>query len=591
MAYDLIIRSGTVVDGTGYPRRVADVAVQDGVVRAIGDLLGATALKEIDAAGLVVAPGVIDIHTHFDAQLNWDPYCTSSSWHGTTTVGMGNCGFGYAPVHAKDRDRVMMMMVNSEQVPYATQKAGIDWRWETFPEWLDHLRRLPKGINTAMLLPLNAMLVYVMGAEAGRRPATPAERARMRDMLNEAMDAGAAGFSYSHLGNGNGHVDHDGSPVPTDLMDPEEVYNLARVLRERGEGVIQSNVELRQECRREISETVARISGRPVIHNAIQVMDEPKGERATPEGLALANRWRETIAWAERCEREGLNIFLQSVSLRGFLEIKINDSTLFVRVPVLEEFQLAKGTEAKTRLLLDPDYRQRARAAYDPKYFIPLGGGPDRYILSGAPGSERFGKYVGQRLGEIAAAEGLSDIDVLFEVLLDTKMEADFLLTESGSRDAQKVAELVRHRRVIPGTSDAGAHVKMFAFGYWSTDLIVWLVRQEGLLTLEEAHHVLSYRPARAFELPNRGAILEGFAADLVIYDYDALGYQQRYVTVHDLPGGEWRRTIPAEGMRYVLVNGEVIVRDNQVTEALPGQLLTNHPLALAPRAASVAAE
>ena len=579
MKYDLIVRNGTVVDGTGYARRVADVAVSGGVVQKIGGLENARGAREIDASGLIVAPGVVDVHTHFDAQLHWDPYCTGSSWHGTTTVVMGNCGFGYAPCHVEDRDRVMRMMVNSEQVPYASQKAGIHWDWVTFPEWMDHLRRVPKGLNMGMLLPLNPLLVYVMGDGAGKRSATPAERQQMRNILNEAMDAGAAGFGFSHLGNGNGHVDHDGSPVPTDLMDPEEVYNLARVLRERGEGVIQSNVQLRQEVRREISENVARISGRPVIHNVIQIFDEPKGEYATPAAIALANRWRDTIAWVDQMQDEGLNIFLQSVSFRGFIEIKIEDSTLFMNIPVLEEFQLAPTREAKTALLGDPDFRQRARDAYRPELFMTIGGGPDRYILSSAKGSKKYAPHEGKRIGEIAALADSREIDILFDILLETDMDADFMLPDVSSFDAGKIVEMVRHPRVIAGTADGGAHVKMMAFNFWSTDMIKWLVRDEKRLTLEEIHNILSYRPARAFELKGRGAIMEGYAADLMIYDLAELGYRDRYVTVADLPGGEWRRTAPALGMKFVLVNGEVIMTDGQASGAFPGEVVTNHAL------------
>jgi N-acyl-D-aspartate/D-glutamate deacylase len=589
MFFDLLIRNGTIVDGTGAPRRKADIGVKGDRIAHIGDLTIATAAHTIDATGKIVAPGVIDLHTHYDAPLHWDPYCTTSSWHGTTTVVMGNCGFGYAPCRPEHRDRYMWMMVNTEQVPYDSQRAAINWEWESYPEWLDHLKRLPRGINAAMYLPMNALLVYVKGDEVKSRPTTEAERAQMRALLNQAMDAGAAGFSFSLLGNGNGHVDFDGTPVPTDVMDPEDAYNLATVLRDRGEGIIQSLVQLRMESRPEISETLARISGRPVIHNTIIVYEA--SAEPTERELKLAQQWQHTLAWVDEMERQGLNIYLQSVSFRGWAEFKIEEMTLFNAVPVFEDFSHCKTTEERMALATDQAWRARARDAYRYEYFMPTGGGFQKYLLSDTHGDPIYSRWEGHNVGEIAAALDRHLVDVFFDILVATRMQVDFKLAEAQSRDGAKVERVLRHPRVIPGTSDGGAHVKMFVGGHYSTDIINWMVKEDRRMTLEEVHHALSHRPARAFGLKHRGAVLEGYFADLMIYDLDQLGFEKTYVVANDLPGGDWRRTVPAQGMSQVIVNGEVIVEAGRTTGAYPGALLRSIDPAPAVGQLTIAAE
>jgi len=574
MRYDLIIRNGTLIDGTGAPRRQADLAVSNGRVVQIGKIDNATAARTIDATGLIVAPGVIDIHTHYDAPLHWDPYASSSCWHGTTSIVMGNCGFGYAPCRPEHRDRTMRMMVNTEQIPYDSQRAALNWEWETFPQWMAHLRSLPKGINAGMYLPMNPLLVYVKGEDVKTRATTPLERQRMRDLLREAMDAGACGFSLSYVGNGNGHVDYDGTPVPTDIMDVEDAYTLAEVLRERNEGVIQASVQVRLESRPEISERLARISGRPVIHNLVAVF-EPS-DNPTPTELKLARQWQDALTWVDEMDRQGLNIFLQAVSSRSWIEFKIEHMTLFNSIPVFEDFSRCKTTEERLALAQDSAWRTRARDAYKYEYFITTGGGFAKFILSNAHGEARLSKYEGRTVLEISQATGRHEVDTFFDILVSTGMQVDFRLNEAGSRDGAKMEKVLRHPRVIPGISDGGAHVKMYVGGNYSTDLLNWMVKEDGRMTVEEIHNALSYRPARAFGLENRGALLEGNAADIMIYDYNDLGFERRYVLAHDLPGGDWRQTAPAQGVHYVLVNGQVIVERGRTTGALPGEILTS---------------
>ena len=231
--YDVIIKGGTIVDGTGTPRYVSDLAVRDGKVAKIGGLRGSGAVKTLDASGLVVCPGFVDLDTHYDAQVQWDPYCSISSWHGVTTVLIGNCGFGFAPCRPEDRERSMLMMTRNEAIPYDAMKAGMLWDWVTFPEWLDSLERMPKGINVFTYMPLTPLYVWVMGVETARsRRPTEGELREMCRLLKEAMDAGACGWSAQVLGEGSDQRDYDGAPMITDRMTDEEILTFTQVLGE-----------------------------------------------------------------------------------------------------------------------------------------------------------------------------------------------------------------------------------------------------------------------------------------------------------------------------------------------------------------------
>jgi N-acyl-D-aspartate/D-glutamate deacylase len=533
-----------------------------------------------------VAPGVIDIHTHYDTQINWDPYATSSSWHGTTTVVMANCGFGYAPCRAEHRERNMLMMLNTEQIPLETQRAVLKWNWETFPEWMDHLRAIPKGVNTAMYLPMNPLLLYVKGDEVKDRPTTAVERRRMRQLMHEAMDAGACGFSFTLMREGNSHVDFDGTPVPTDVMDPEDAYNLAWVLRERGEGVIQAMVEDRLDCRWEVSEQLARISGQTVVHN-VCVAYEPSSANPTPTELRLCNQWKSTLAWADELRSQGLKIFLQAVPYRAWSEFRMDESMGFYAVPVFEEFGNCKTPAERLALSADPVWRKRARDSYAPEQFM-LGGIPS-FVLSEAYGEPRFSKYQGKTVTEIAQAEDAHPVDVFFDILVATGLKADF---RSGDHfwdtySAGNAETILRNPASLPGVSDGGAHLKTFTGGQWPNEFLNWMVKSERRFTLEEAHQIMSQRPALAFGFDDRGVLAEGYAADMMIYDIDKLGYDRKYVTLDDMPGGAYRRTVPARGVSHVLVNGEVIIKDGKTTGAHPGQVVSGGGKAHFERAAA----
>lgn len=566
MKYDLLIKGGTVIDGTGEPRRIADVAIQDGRIARIALAIAGDAKRVIDAAGLIVAPGVVDPHTHYDAQINWDPYCTSTGWHGGSTVVVGNCGFGFMPCRPEDRDRYMLMMENTEQVPLGAMRKALSWAWEDFPSWAAHMRRLPKGINVASYLPLNSLMIYVMGYQAAKtRGATPAERARMRDLLNEAMDNGAIGFALSHLGTANTHKDIDGSPMPTDVMNLEDAYCLADVLRERGQGVIQALVDLPGVNNRHVAEELARRSGRPVIQNVIVPFD------MMPDFHLSVMRWLDEVT------AKGLDIYSQALAFRAWNELNAADYNAWAHIEPFKEFTHAGDAAAKAALAADPDFRARARAIYTPESMLEGGGAIETFCFVKANGAGAWAEYEGLLLADIAAKTGNTALDCFFEIVAASECRADFRTTEAMSFDPVKHAEIFHHPRTLAGTSDGGAHIKFFSGGHFSTDLISWLVREEGRATLEAAHHKMSLLPARVLGLHERGALIEGWAADLFIYDYATIGYDRSvYAIAHDLPDGDWRRVVRPQGIAWSIVNGEIIMQDGEASGATPGRLLGN---------------
>ncbi|HEY4342940.1 MAG TPA: amidohydrolase family protein [Parvibaculum sp.] len=566
--YDILIKGGTIVDGTNMPRFFGDIGIKNGLIERISSNIPASdAARIIDAQGKIVAPGVIDPHTHYDAQIHWDPYCTNSGWHGNTSVVVGNCGFGFMPCAPEARERYMLMMENTEQVPLSAMRAALPWTWETFPQWIDHMKQVHKGVNVAAFMPLNSLMIYVMGYEASKkRGATPAERQRMRDLLNEAMDKGAIGFGFSYLNQFNSHRDIDGSPMPTDMMQIDDALYLGEVLRERDQGVIQMLAELPVVVanRREVEE-MARVSGRPVLHTVIAAFDD------------LPDFHTSVMGWLDDVEAKGLNIFSQALAARTWNEFNAVDYNVWQNVDPFLEFTNCGDAAAKAALAADPAFRKRASEQYDPAQMGGAGGPLESLILHGARGAADWVKYEGKQIDEIARLENGKPIDVFFDIVAASDAMADFRTTVSSSEDPEKIAQILRHKRTLAGTSDGGAHVKFFSGGQYATDNIVHLVRGSGLMSLEEIHHKLSYVPARVLGFHKRGALVEGYAADIYIYDYNGLNYKRNeYEVVHDLPGGEFRRVVRAEGIEWIMVNGEITFKGGQTTGAVPGRLLGN---------------
>lgn len=564
--FDTVIRGGTIIDGTRFPRYIGDVGISHGVVAKIGRIAKGAGRYEIDAHGLIVAPGFIDLHTHYDAQVHWDPYCTGASWHGFTTVMTGNCGFGFAPCRPEHRDRAMLMMENTEQVPIAAMRTAMSWDWVTFPEWMDHLRSVPKGVNMMMYMPVNPLLIYVMGIEAAKtREATEAERVEMRQLLHEAMDAGACGFAFSQLGKANLHLDYDGTPMPSDIMAFAEVENLARVLQERDEGIIQVLCEIpgaEKEARWK-TERLAEISGRPVLYNAVLPVD------------AMPDHHRNGLRWLEAANAKGHRIYGQGATGRFWSEFTMRENNLWGAVPSLHTFQIAPPEE-KLRLARDPEFRAAVRADNANVELMYTGLGPiNTVVFKSARGHSRWSGFEQRRIEEIAADLSSDVIDTFFEIIADTNLDGDFRTPSVSSENPELQKEVLGHDLVIPGTSDGGAHVKFFCGNGYSTDIIAWLIREHKLFTLEDFHFRMSSMPAKVVGLTDRGTLEVGKAADIVVYDYEAVDHDVfNFALAEDLPNGDWRRVDHARGYRHVLVNGEEILNDGVTSGRTPGRVL-----------------
>jgi N-acyl-D-aspartate/D-glutamate deacylase len=574
--FDTVIRGGTVVDGTRLPRLRADVAIQDGRVAKIGRIAPGQAARELDASGQIVAPGFVDLHCHYDAQIHWDPYCTISGWHGVTSLVLGNCGFGFAPVRPAERERSLLAMTRTEQIPYDSMKAGMKWAWETFPEWLDNLERLPKGVNVVSYVPLTPLMVYVMGMEAAKsRPATPSEQREMQRLLNEAMEAGACGFSLQRLGARSIQADYDGTPMPTDTMADEDVLALADVLRQRDEGFIQItqaqggdpiHADGKTKSRdRAFLEQLAERAQRPILHNAVAALDD------------VPDFHRNELAWVHECNERGLRMYAQGASARTWFSFTLDLWNLYDGSPAWN--YATQGSKAeKLRRMSDPDVRRRMRDEY--ALLLPIGANtiPENVIVNRVPGHPELEKYLGKKVGEIARAEGKHPNDTMLDIAIAGGLDVEFRGGDATSADPVKVGELMNDPYVMAGVSDGGAHVKFFTGGTYTTDLLTWLVRDTGKLSLEEAHYHLSYLPAQAAGFTDRGFLREGAPADVVVYDLARLKRlpEWDFEIAHDFPANEWRRIQRAEGYRFILVNGVVTFEEGKCTGATPGQLLRN---------------
>lgn len=566
--FDLVIKNGTIVDGTRFPRFRSDIGIAGGRIARIGHIADTGAAKVIDAAGMIVAPGHVDTHTHYDAQIFWDPACSNAGENGITTVVTGNCGFGFAPVRIEDRDRAMLMMETTEQIPAIQMQTALPWSWETFPELVEAMRRTPKAVNLTMFMPLNALMFYVMGEAAKHRRPNADEMTEIKRLINEAMDAGACGLSLSFMGTENNHVDVDGSPMPTDVMHMDDAYEMASALKDRQEGIIQVISQIGPVGDRRISEGLAKASGRPILHNVFSVSEY------TPD------LHRQSMTWIDAMNaQDGVEMYAATVVCRAWNETELFNSPgcSLDALDVYRELTFCKTPQEKRAKLEDPEFRRRFNEGYDPVMFEATAGGLADYTVIGmGPGSNDPKGYLGQTLGEIAAANGGSEVDAFIDLALESDLRIE-LKTPGIAIDPVKVADLLSHGHVLAGASDGGAHTKNFSGGQWTTDLLLWLVRDNPLMSLEEMHYRLSYQPARVMSIKDRGALIEGMAADVLVYRLEDLYFDQdRFDVVHDQPGGDWRRKARAGGYRYVLVNGEVTFEQDRKTGATPGVYLGN---------------
>ena len=561
MAVDLLLRKGRIVDGTGLPSFVGDVAVKDGLIVEIGTV-AEPARRVIDCSDQVVAPGFIDPHTHYDAQLLWDPAATSSCFHGVTSLVMGNCSLTLHPCKPGDRDALVSSLARVEAIPREALEAALEWEWTTTGEYLDRLGR-GLGVNVAAHIGHSALRQYVMGEAATERAATPEELARMREVLRQCLEEGAIGFSINQ---NPFHIRDDNRPIPSRLGTHEELLALASVLREVNAGVIQiSRGPLDMEPEGQIAildryREIAESAGRPLTYNSI------------------IHRWPRPTAWREALDYSG-KIAAEGVPLYGLghaqpitQRFTMKNTQHFDGMPNWDKV-IQAPLERRADLFRDPAVRDRLRADVadpSPQLFSKQW---DKVVLMTAA-TEANRRWEGQNIQQIAAHLGKDPLDTLLDLALAEDLETEFAGSITNG-DPAAAAEILRRPYVLIGASDAGAHTMFDAgYGYCTAVLGTW-VRDQGIMTLEQAVSRLTLQPARFFGFDDRGLLRPGLAADLVVFDPATVRPGQRE-RAYDYPAGQWRWIQPAEGVSHTIVNGEILVEDGRLTEARAGRVLRN---------------
>ncbi|HST75757.1 MAG TPA: amidohydrolase family protein [Acetobacteraceae bacterium] len=559
-AYDIVIKNGLIFDGARVPRYRGDIAIRDGVIVEIGRIDEAGAARVIDAEGLHVAPGFIDLHTHYDAQLFWDPYCTLSGWHGVTSVVIGNCGFGFAPVAPEMRERAMLSMTRVEAIPFASMQQGMPWDWVSFPEYLDSVERTPKAMNILPYVPVAPLLISVLGfedAKAGRLP-TEAEHAELCRLFEEALEAGAHGWSAQRLlpdGPSAVQLDYDGTPMVTDVMHDATCEALAGVLGKRNQGFMQMTISSGSiEHDRGHMERLATLSGRPLLWNVVQAYDhKPDVHRAG-------------LKWLASCRERGIRVYGQGVTTDAGFAFTFEDWNLWDDRPAWREATLG-SVEERLAKLSDGARRPSLRGQ------VPLTvTGPIKDIVVTGPRTAETERWKDHTIGQVAEALGKHPVDAMLDIAVADGLRTEFFAAPPNVSLAN-LKDIIDDPYVLFGVSDGGAHTKFFTAGRYPTETLCRLVREHAMLSLEEAHWRLSALPATLAGFENRGVLRPGAPADIVVYDYDKLSVLPSEI-VHDLPGGEWRRVQRARGYRYILVNGAVTIEDDRETNVFSGRLL-----------------
>jgi N-acyl-D-aspartate/D-glutamate deacylase len=556
MSYDLLIKNGTVVDGTGAPRRQADVAVKDGVITEIGKITDGAA-KTIDADGLIVAPGFVDPHTHFDAQICWDPQITPSSWHGVTSVVMGNCGVGLAPCRPQVRDIVTHDLVNVEAIPYEVLKRGVTWDWETFPSYMQAAAKRGSAVNLGFTAPLTPFRHYVMGEESMERAATLEETEKIAALLREAVGAGALGWS---LTTGVQHIGYKGRPLACRLADRSELKTYANTLGDLGKGVIEITLTQKfghiQDHELDLLQFLLDESGRRVTWLAVfDLEDQP-------------NAALETLQRSEQLIKRG---GVPQMGCRPLIaEIEFKSGMAF---SLMRSWQPAVGQppEKLRQLYADPDFR---RAVVDEMKGGVLRRNFNRVEVCDV-GKPEMRSLIGKSVTEIARTRGREDHE--FETMLDLAIEDDLnvsFMQAVFNTNEERLSKLINDPRPMIGLSDAGAHVSLLCDAGYCTYLLGHFARELEAITLEYAVKRLTSEPADFFGLDGRGRLKTGNVADIAVFDAATVGSARRGTMRDDLPGGGKRLTVAATGVIHTFVNGVPVYENERYTGATPGEVL-----------------
>ncbi len=560
MACDLLIKNTRIVDGTGRPAFDGALAVEGGRIIAVGDADG-PARRVIDAQGLVVAPGFIDIHTHYDAQVTWDPLCTPSCYHGVTTVVMSNCGYGMAPVRPEDRDYTMGMFSCVEDVSKSTLVAGLPWEWETLPEYLDWLRGRGLGINVAVQVGHSAIRRYVVGPEAHQREATPAEVQEMAGLVRQGLQAGAVGFTTSRVAHQRGEF---GEPIPSFVASEDELFALAGVLRELDRGFIGINprtkiLDFNQEDRDQLFR-LARSTGRMVNWNEFNHRWE------------YPDQWRSLLDFMENAHRHGARIYAVMRCQKMNRYFNLRQTGIFDGSAAWRDF-MALEHEAKEQRLEDRDglralAREIASAFPESRPRFQRIGVALAALDQNRPLEDRF-------LTDVAQERGVDPMELFLDIAREEKLETEFAFFGVMNGDDSAVEAMLRSPATITGISDAGAHLNTECGADYPTYVLGRWVRERGVVSLEEGVRALTSFPADLAGFRDRGVLRPGAAADLCLFDPETIG-PERVEIWNDLPGGHSRKVKRARGVEAVVVNGQVLLERGEPTGALPGRVISN---------------
>ena len=581
MTYDLIIRNGTIVDGLGGEPYLGDVAVRDGVITAVGAdgaIQGASALREIDATGLLVTPGFVDLHTHYDGQSIWSERLTPSSAHGVTTVVMGNCGVGFAPCRQEDHDTLVDVMAGVEDIPGVVMTDGLPWTWETFPEYLDALEAGKRDIDVAAYLPHSPLRVYVMGQRgADREPATPEDLAKMRALAKEAIEAGALGFASSRL---TIHKTESGLPIPSYDAAREEIEEIARGVVDGGGGLLQFVPDIPSGGYQPVLQTVFDVAedvGLPVTFTLVVAN---AGDPTWPDAITMVEKANKNAGAGGT--QFTAQLLPRPIGLIIGLQLSANPFVLYpsyreiAHLPLAERVAEMRKPEVRARILADKPGAGHpilyVAQAWD--YIFPLGDNPS------------YEPDPSTSIGARARARGVKPMEEAYDRLLDDDGRAMQLVATSNleNNSLDTVGELLHREDVVLGLGDGGAHYGMICDASYSTYFLAHWARdrRSGRFTVPEAVRELTFVPARIAGLEDRGRIGVGYKADLNVIDHAALRLHKPVIT-YDLPAGGRRLDQTADGYVATIVSGEVIAEDGVPTAARPGKLVRGRKSAPVP--------
>jgi N-acyl-D-amino-acid deacylase len=555
MAYDVLIKNGHLIDGTGAPGRRADVAIANGRIAEVG-LTAKTASRVIDATDLVVCPGFIDPHTHYDAQICWDGALTPSSWHGVTSVVMGNCGVGIAPCHPQTREIAMRDLVNVEAIPFEVLDAGITWDWESFPQYMQAAARRKPALNLAFLAPLTPLRHYVMGEASMERAASAEETTKIKHLLGEAIGHGAFGFSSTLL---NQHLGYQGRPLACRNASREELGAYCNALKERGKGAIEiamtKQLGVMDDPELELLDFMLEQSGRPITFIAMFDRDDISE--------AVRTSLRKARPMIERGARP------QTSPLPLTREVNMRNPFSFAAFPSWKRVFEDKSKEAQAKAYRDPVFRNQFREELK----RPAAFGNWARITVHEVKSPALKKYEGQTIAEIAAAEGKDGVDAFLDLTLADNLDNEFTLQSFNTR-VDRMTELLNDPSILIGLGDGGAHLDMLCDSGYPTYVLGTWVRERRALTLEEAVRRMSSDPADFFGIRDRGRLKPGLAADIAIFDPATVGSAGRPERRYDLPGGAKRMVMRSNGVECTLVNGEITWWKGELTGAAAGAVL-----------------